>query len=189
MCTHWSPEWLARHRNLPDKAGHVECYSVNDYLEFRKNQPSALLHELAHCYHYRMHKHIDKGIVAAYESALSSGKYNDVSHISGRTGVPHYARTNHYEYFAECTEAFFSSSRLRNDYFPFVHHELLDFDRRGYEMVVEAWRVPRRHLRRHWCRSRRPSESDDTAESFVPSFAKTSLRCCCYSGAALRATA
>lgn len=68
--------------------------------------------------------------------------------------VQHYAKNNHFEYFAECTEAFFSSSRLaswlastalstgfpyarhlsrgcrfRNDYFPFVHEELKAYDK------------------------------------------------------------
>lgn len=148
MCTHWSAEWLARHRNLPEKAGHLECYSVDDYLACRATQPSMLLHELAHCYHYRRADAIDARIQSAYAAAMSAGRYDAVAHINGGPAVPHYARTNHMEYFAECSEAFFSTHHLRNDFYPFRHHELYEFDPDGFAMVSEAWGVPPAHMRR-----------------------------------------
>jgi len=41
----------------------------------------------------------------------------------------------HFEYFAEMTEAYWG----KNDYFPFVRSELLDFDEKAYQMVETAW--------------------------------------------------
>ena len=41
---------------------------------------------------------------------MGSGKYDKVKHIGGRK-MEHYCKTNYMEYFAECSEAFFSSCR------------------------------------------------------------------------------
>ena len=48
---------------------------------------------------------------------------------------PAYAITNHREYFAELSEAYFG----RNDYYPFVRAELEAFDLGGYGVVHSAW--------------------------------------------------
>ena len=64
------------------------------------------------------------------------------------------------EYFAECSEAFWSSRyitrkqifrilsnfrRFRNDFYPFIHKELAFFDPTGYEMVKTAFNCDRRN--------------------------------------------
>ena len=46
--------------------------------------------------------------------------------------IPHYGNQNEKEYLAETAEAFFTSKRFRNDYFPFIHSELKSFDPDGY---------------------------------------------------------
>ena len=52
-----------------------------------------------------------------------------------------YALSSDYEYFAELSEAFFTSSRFYNDYFPFIHSELYDFDKNGYDLISQVWGV------------------------------------------------
>ena len=49
--------------------------------------------------------------------------------------VRHYALTNHKEYFAEGTEAYF----YRNDFYPFVRAELKEHDPELHELLVEIW--------------------------------------------------
>ena len=92
-------------------------------------------------------------IAAAYTQAMNAGLYTRWSEVvvSGAgdgggklprgSAVSHYAATNHSEYFAECSEAFFSSRRFRNDYYPYVHPELQGFDESGYRMCETVWGV------------------------------------------------
>jgi len=54
-------------------------------------------------------------IIAAYERAKAVGNYESVLAHTGKK-VKHYGLTDHKEYFAEGTEAFF----YRNDLYPFV---------------------------------------------------------------------
>ena len=53
-------------------------------------------------------------IVDSYDKAMEEGSYDEVLLFTGRK-VRHYATTNHKEYFAEGTEAYF----YRNDFYPF----------------------------------------------------------------------
>ena len=50
-----------------------------------------------------------------------------------------YAMSSDYEYFAELSEAFFTSKRFYNDYYPFIHSELYDFDKEGYDLIDAVW--------------------------------------------------
>jgi hypothetical protein len=43
------------------------------------------------------------------------------------------------EYLAETTEAYFTSKKFRNDYFPIVHSELKSFDPSGFKMVEDVF--------------------------------------------------
>ena len=47
----------------------------------------------------------------------------------------HYALTNHKEFFAEMTEAYFGV----NDFFPFVRAELRRHDEATFLMLQEIW--------------------------------------------------
>ncbi len=49
--------------------------------------------------------------------------------------VSHYALTNHKEYFAEGTEAFF----YRNDFYPFVRAELKLHDPALHDLLADIW--------------------------------------------------
>ena len=46
--------------------------------------------------------------------------------------------TNAKEYFAECSEAFFS----RNDFFPFTHEELAQHDPEMFKLLQRLWNQP-----------------------------------------------
>jgi len=71
---------------------------------------------------------------------MKDGKYDNVKHWVGST-VKHYGKTNKTEYFAECTEAFFSSDFFRNDMYPFYRHQLKEFDRDGFDMVAKVFGI------------------------------------------------
>lgn len=134
---HPSKRWLVANGYLAEKANCVELSDARRFVRTsQKIQPYVLLHELAHAYH---DLHLDfghEGIVAAFKKAKESGSYDKVLHIIGRT-VRAYAMTDHKEYFAEATEAFFGT----NDHYPFVRSELKEHDPGMYEMVKQVWGV------------------------------------------------
>ena len=73
-------------------------------------------------------------IVEAYEKAKDEGIYEEVLLFTGRK-VRHYGLSNHKEYFAESTEAYFGV----NDFYPFVRAELKEHDPRMYEVMKSVW--------------------------------------------------
>ena len=96
--------------------------------------PAVILHELAHGYHDQHLSFGDKRIIDAYKKAMDAGLYDEVLLYTGKK-VRHYAATDHKEYFAEGTEAFF----YRNDFYPFVAAELKEHDPALYDLLVEIW--------------------------------------------------
>lgn len=100
--------------------------------------PMVVLHELAHAYHDQVLTFEEPRIIAAYEKAKASGSYEKVMLYNGET-VRHYALTNHKEYFAEGTEAFFN----RNDFYPFVRAELKKHDPTLHDLLIDIWGEPR----------------------------------------------
>lgn len=135
-CYHPSKEWLKANDVNPDKAGAVEIANAKNFLTWTIDQPSMVLHELAHAYHHRVLGHGYAEIREAYEAAKASGKYEKVLQIRGKT-ERHYAMNNIEEYFAESTEAFFGT----NDFYPFVRAELKEFDPRMEGVLRKAWGV------------------------------------------------
>jgi len=63
-----------------------------------------------------------------------SGSYEKVLLYTGQT-VKHYGLSNHKEYFAEGTEAYF----YRNDFFPFVRAELKLHDPTLHDVLLGIW--------------------------------------------------
>lgn len=125
MCYHPSGEWLNSHGNSATKGDSIEIYRLRDYLEWRGHQPMMILHELSHALHYHNHSALDTMIRQEYERAQQSGRYESVWYLKeGGEKKKHYAMTTHFEYFAECSEAYFGT----NDYYPFVRDELAEFD-------------------------------------------------------------
>ena len=96
-------------------------FSLSSQIIFQ--QPLVVLHELAHAYHDQVLSWDYEPIREAFDAAVKEGQYEKVLHIDGRT-VRHYALTDHKEYFAEATEAWFGC----NDFYPFVRPELKKHD-------------------------------------------------------------
>ena len=134
---HESYEWLHTHDVNPDKTGGIEIGSPENFLDWTKEQPWMILHELAHGYHKRYLGENHPGIKRCYEAAKESGKYESVRYIKGGLRR-HYALNNEKEYFAEATEAFFG----KNDFQPFTREELKSFDPEIYELLFKLWKVP-----------------------------------------------
>jgi hypothetical protein len=132
--------WLLLHKRHPAMAKAVEFTNVRIFERETKRMPNFALHELAHAYHDRV---LEKGfqnaeIKAAYERAKTAGLYDRVEQRFGDGGsakVRAYAMTNQQEYFAECTEAFFST----NDFFPFTRSELARHDPVMFELLKKLW--------------------------------------------------
>ena len=136
MCYHPSRKWLSEHAFNPEKAGSVEIANAATFLEWTHEQPSMVLHELAHGYHHRF---MDEGynnpqIAATYRRAMEGKRYESVLHWDGKT-VRAYAANNPQEYFAELTEAWFGT----NDFYPFVRAEVLEYDTAGAELLRKLW--------------------------------------------------
>jgi len=131
---HPSAGWLKANRYNTDKAKGVEFGSARTFLSASRHQPWMVLHELAHAYHDRVLGFDNPRIIEAYEAAKKSGTYEKVLIWNGRVGR-HYAMTNHKEYFAESTEAFFGT----NDIYPFVNAELRKHDPRMFALLAELW--------------------------------------------------
>ncbi|MGI9457889.1 MAG: metallopeptidase [Aeoliella sp.] len=97
--------------------------------------PAVILHELAHGYHDQVLGFDDQRVVDAYNSAMVAKAYEEVLLYTGKK-VRHYGTSNHKEYFAEGTEAFF----YRNDFYPFVRAELKQHDEGLHELLAEIWK-------------------------------------------------
>ena len=133
---HPSVEWLKKHGHDPrlEKKVHIPVARHLISREQLMKHPMVVLHELAHAYHDQFLGFDEPRIVAAYEKAKKSGKYKNVLLYSGKR-VLHYGMTNHKEYFAEGTEAYFN----RNDFYPFVRAELKEHDEGLHNLLVEIW--------------------------------------------------
>jgi hypothetical protein len=136
MAYHPAEPWLSEHGMNPEKARCVEIANARNFLDWCRDQPWMVLHELAHAYH---HQFVDQGyenpeVSQAMAQARDGGRYDQVLHINGRT-ERHYALTNPMEYFAEGSEALFGT----NDFYPFVRAEFFQFDPNGARVVRRLW--------------------------------------------------
>ncbi len=118
---------LAKHVHIPH-ASHL--YSQHMWAK----QPYVVLHELAHAYHDQVLGFDHPGILEAYKRAKESGSYDNVLLYTGKR-TRHYAMTDHKEYFAETSEAYFGV----NDFYPFVRAELKEHDPAGFSLMEEIW--------------------------------------------------
>lgn len=100
--------------------------------------PMTILHELSHGYHNFHLKLRHPAVRKAYQNAIEKGLYLKVpDRKDPEKMVKAYAATNHEEYFAEATEAYFG----QNDWFPHNRKELEEYDPVGYRMIEEVWQV------------------------------------------------
>ena len=136
MQYHPSVGWLESHGHDPRLAKKVHMPRAKSLLSRRQmiKHPAVVLHELAHAYHDQYLSFDHPGIVDAYQKAKANGSYENVLLYTGKR-VDHYALSNHKEYFAEGTEAYF----YRNDFYPFVRAELQEHDPALHALLVEIW--------------------------------------------------
>jgi dipeptidyl-peptidase-4 len=136
MQYHPDVEWLRRHGHDERLARKVHIPRARNLLSREQllKHPAVVLHELAHAYHDQVLGFDDERIVEAYDRARSAGIYEEVLAHDGRR-VRHYGLTDHKEYFAEGTEAYF----YRNDFHPFVRAELAAVDPPLHDLLVEIW--------------------------------------------------
>lgn len=136
MAYHPSAGWLTKngHDARLEKKVHIPIASqLLDRKQLMKH-PMVILHELAHSYHDQILGFNDLRIKKVFTAAKKSGAYNKVLSDRGQE-VEHYALSNHKEYFAESTEAYFN----RNDFYPFVQAELREHDPKMHALMMEIW--------------------------------------------------
>jgi hypothetical protein len=131
---HVSKAWLTEHGYNPDKAKAVEIGNASRFLKWTLDQPTMVLHELAHAYHDLVLGHAHAELRATYAAAVAAGSYERVLRFNGRVERA-YALENDQEYFAEATEAYFGT----NDFYPFVRAELKQHDPRMFELLEKIW--------------------------------------------------
>lgn len=121
MQYHPSAKWLRDNGYDPTLAKQVHIPQARHMVQLLRDyaQPSVVMHELAHAWHDQIVGFDYAPIREQYAAFVESGKFDKVLHLSGRQRK-HYALTNHKEYFAEMTEAWWGT----NDFYPFVRAEL-----------------------------------------------------------------
>lgn len=133
--------WLRANQRDPAMEKAVEFTNVRIFERETRRMPNFTLHELAHAYHDRV---LAKGfgneaIKAAFAKAKEQGLYDRVEQRfgDGRSAqVRAYALTSPMEYFAESSEAFFST----NDFFPFSREQLAKHDPEMHALLSQLWR-------------------------------------------------
>jgi hypothetical protein len=136
MQYHPDRRWLVDHGHDPRLVKHVHVPRARSLIERSTwaKHPYVILHELAHAYHDQFLGFDHEEIRATYEAAKAAGIYENVLLHTG-SRARHYALTNHKEYFAELTEAYFGV----NDFYPFVRAELREHDPRMYALLEKIW--------------------------------------------------
>lgn len=136
MQYHPSAGWLTKNGHDPrlEKKVHIPVAAqLLDRGQLMKH-PMVVLHELSHAYHDQILGFNDPRVIKVFQKAKASLKYQRVLADNGRQ-VRHYALSNHKEYFAESTEAYFN----RNDFYPFVQAELKEHDPDMFALMKEIW--------------------------------------------------
>ncbi len=128
--------WLLSKGYDPRLVKHIHIPRAKILLERKQwaKHPYAILHELAHAYHDQKLSFDYQPIVKAFDHMKRSGSYEKTLAHTGKK-TRHYALSNHKEYFAESTEAYFGV----NDFYPFVRAELKHHDPSMYELMESIW--------------------------------------------------
>lgn len=136
MQYHPSRGWLVANRHDPRLEKMVHITQARELLSRQQmlKHPAVILHELAHAYHDQFLDFDHPEIVAVFDKAREAGIYERVLLYTGEQ-AKHYGLSNHKEYFAEGTEAYF----YRNDFYPFVRAELKEFDPELHGLLENIW--------------------------------------------------
>jgi hypothetical protein len=139
MQYHPSAGWLKSNGYSTDLEKCVHIPRAADLATKRNinEQPWVILHELAHAYHDQVLGFEEPRIREAYEKYKKSGHGEKTLLYNGKR-VRHYALTDHKEFFAEMTEAYFGV----NDFFPFNRAELKEAEPEILELLAEIWEAP-----------------------------------------------
>lgn len=131
--------WLRDNGRDPAMVKAVEITNVSNFAFENRRMPYVMLHELAHAYHDQVLGFDEPAVIAAFEAARESGGYEEVRRFNGRKTVIDraYALSNHKEYFAESTEAYFG----KNDFYPFNRAELKVHDSQMHDLLKKLWQV------------------------------------------------
>jgi hypothetical protein len=136
---HPNERWLRTNGRNPAMVKGIEFTNVRIFEKELRRMPNFALHELAHAYHDRVLSFEHPEILAAFERVKAAGLYDAVERTRGdnraNTLEKAYAMSNHKEYFAETTEAFFG----RNDFFPFTREELEKHDPAMFSLLRRVW--------------------------------------------------
>ena len=140
---HPNASWLRDNKRDPAMEKGIEFTNVRIFEREIRRMPNFALHELAHAYHDRFlsDRFGNEAVKAAFENAKTKGLYERVEQRLGdgrSANVRAYALTNPMEYFAECSEAFFST----NDFFPFTREQLAKHDPEMFALLTTLWSKP-----------------------------------------------
>ena len=127
-------DWLIENGMHPEKVKGVEFTNSAILEKEIIRMPMLLLHELAHAYHNLVLGFEHPDILRLYTQAKKHGSYDKVERRNREPQMA-YAITDHKEYFAECTEAFFGE----NDFYPFNKKELKEHDPDMYDLLTQIW--------------------------------------------------
>ena len=136
MQYHPSRDWLVNNGHDPRLAKKVHITQARELLSRGQmlKHPAVVLHELAHAYHDQVLSFDHPEIIDVFKKAKATGSSEKVLLYTGEK-VKHYALTDHKEYFAEGTEAYF----YRNDFYPFVRAELKEHDPALHDLLEKIW--------------------------------------------------
>lgn len=136
MQYHPSRGWLLANGHDPRLVKHVHIPRARALYDpgMWAKHPYVVLHELAHAYHDQVLSFDNESIVSVFDQAKASKIYEEVLLYTGKRGQ-HYGLSNHKEYFAESTEAYFGV----NDFYPFVRAELKEHDPKMFKLMEQVW--------------------------------------------------
>ena len=136
MQYHPDAGWLEAHgypRSL-EKCVHIPRAADLATTRNVREQPWVVLHELAHAYHDQVLGFDEPRILAAWEAFKADGR-GEKTLLHDGSRVRHYALTDHKEFFAEMTEAYFGS----NDFHPFNRAELAADHPDLHALLADIW--------------------------------------------------
>lgn len=136
MGYHPDEGWLLENKGDPRLEKKVHITNADALLSryHMLKHPAVILHELAHAYHDIILGFDEPRILEGYERVMQAGLY-DRNLLYNGDYVKHYGGTDHKEYFAESTEAYF----YKNDFYPFVAAELKEHDPETFKLMEAIW--------------------------------------------------
>ena len=136
MQYHSEVDWLKENGYEAELVNCVHIPAAAELLEPRQInvQPWCVLHELVHAYHDQVLGFDEARIRDTYTRYKASGHGDSALLITGER-VRHYGLTNHMEFFAEMSEAYFGT----NDFYPFNRGELMMAEPEIYQLLATLW--------------------------------------------------